>query len=94
MDWEEAFHSEKAKALFSPLVKWEGGKQIFHVSAQDIIDRVTSVSVVALASEEKKKQVAEDIFALLEAHKSNISLNSEGKYPLEYITNIAHADKL
>jgi len=89
MDWEQVFNSSVVQQNFSlPLLKWEGGKQIFIVSAKDIVDRVISVSVVNMASEEKKKQVEQDIHLLLATHPNTRHISND-RYELEYITNIA-----
>ena len=93
MEWEDIFFQHETKSQFSSLTKWTNPEKIASaVSAQFIIDRLNSVSVVANRTDIEKKQIAKEVQQLLKSHPDTRAL-SDGEYNLQYRTDVAFCRK-
>jgi ubiquinone/menaquinone biosynthesis C-methylase UbiE len=89
MDWEKVFSTAAAKSSFSPLIKWSNPvNACSEVTAQFIVDRMLSVSVVAMRSKEEQEAMAKEIVHLLKTHPTTSHL-LDGKYTMEYRSDVA-----
>jgi len=89
MDWERAFSTAAAKTSFSPLTKWSNPiNACSEVTAQFIVDRMLSVSVVAMRSKEEQEAMATEIFDLVRTHPETHHVE-DGKYRMEYRSDVA-----
>ena len=90
MKWNECFHTNNnnnALKLYElPLNNWKH-EFIINSTKQQIIDRILSVSVIALQSNHVKLSVASEIDYLLRTHKETKHIKDD-KYPLAYTTDI------
>ncbi len=86
-EWEEVFKSETASS-FSSLIKWSTAENFKRAStAQDIVDRILSVSVVARLSEEEQKECAQEVLDLLKSHEET---KGKTELHLEYRSDVAY----
>jgi len=91
-EWENVFSGEYAKSNFSQITKWSTADNYKRPStAQDIVNRILSVSVVARRSESEQKQCEEEILALLASHEQT---RGSTEFQLEYRTDVAHCHLL
>lgn len=91
--WREVFETPSA-SKFSPLKTWTASNNnVKQSSAKDIVDRILSVSVVAMLSKAEQDQCEQEILQLL-ATEPSLQGIKDGEYRLEYRTDVAYCSKL
>ena len=91
--WREVFETPSA-SKFSPLKIWTtSNNNVKQSSAKDIVDRILSVSVVAMLSKAEQDQCEQEILQLL-ATEPSLQGIKDGEYRLEYRTDVAYCSKL
>ena len=92
--WREVFDKPAAAHQFSGLQHWTAEKNTVKKStAQDIVDRILSVSVVSMSSKDEQEKCKQEILNLLETDPTLQGVK-DGDYSLEYRTDMAYCRKL
>lgn len=84
--WENCFFEETGLQLFKPLRKWKTEFTVVSTS-QQIVDRITSVSVISRLPQEDIDRVADEVKNLLKNHPETYHILND-QYPLHYITDV------
>jgi hypothetical protein len=88
--WEHVFRDTSVgRQHFGTLTKWSSERnQVQLCTAQDVVDRVCSQSVVSMTSVLEKQHAAQQVKELLRTHPDTKHL-PDGEYPLQYRTDVA-----
>lgn len=93
--WEDIFHSNVGKSLFSPIQKYHCYNSI-QGSLSMIVNRALSTSVISNQSEEVRKEVEKQIHELISTHPDtrDIPLESQDGFTMKYQTLVAYTTAL
>jgi len=87
-DWEKCFKTDNATKKFSTLKKWECPTNVSKpMTRQQIIDRILSVSVIARRNDIEKKEISDEVEALLRTHPDVRDIK-DGELIMQYKTDV------